>query len=171
MGLKWVLLPDASSATSREPLDVYSTKPLELLKGASLAVVILVLGNLATALPAVQLQTKQLRRITMNFTHKSVHFLTRSIPRALPRLALLAGIALVPMAAFADSPWVVGIDNLARDMTGPIAKGLSLVSIVLGGLMMAIVENNDHKKMIGGIILGVGMAIGATSFLVWITGG
>jgi len=170
MGLKWVLLPDASSATSREPLDVYSTKPLELLKGASLAVVILVLGNLATALPAVQLQTKQLRRITMNFTHKSVHFLTRSIPRVLPGVALLAAVALVPVAAFAQSPWVQAINNLANDFTGPIAKGLSLVSIVLGGLMMAMVENNDHKKMIGGIILGVGMAIGAAPFLSWITG-
>jgi len=36
--------------------------------------------------------------------------------------------------------------------------------------MMAMVENNDHKKMIGGIILGVGMAIGAAPFLSWITG-
>ena len=106
----------------------------------------------------------------MNFTRKTIHFLTCSIPRALPRFALLAAVALVPVAAHASSPWVQAISNLANDVTGPIAKGLSLVAIVLGGLMMAMVESGDHKRMIGGIILGVGMAIGAASFLSWITG-
>ena len=56
-------------------------------------------------------------------------------------------------------------------VAGPIARGLSLVAIVLGGLMMAIIDSGDHKRMIGGIILGVGMAISAANFLVWVTGG
>lgn len=106
----------------------------------------------------------------MNLTRKTVHFLTRSIPRALPRVALLVAVALIPAAAFAQSPWVQAISNLANDFTGPIAKGLSLVAIVLGGLMLAIDESGSHKKMIGGLILGVGMAIGAANFLSWIMG-
>lgn len=171
MGPEWVLLSDASSATSREPLDVFSTKPLELLKCASLAVAIFVLGNLAAAIRRASMQTKYLRRITMNCTRKTVHSLTRSIPRVLPRVALLAAVALLPVAAHASSPWVDAISNLANDFTGPIAKGLSLVSIVWGGVMLAFTEGGDSKRMIGGVILGVGMAIGAASFLRWITGG
>jgi len=170
MGPKWVLLPDAFPAKSREPLDVFSAEPFEIFKCASLAVAILVLGSLAVAITKVPTQTKHLRRIAMNLTPKTVQLFAHSAPRVLPRVALIVTIVLVPVAAFAQSPWVQAINNLANDFTGPIAKGLSLVSIVLGGLMMAMVENNDHKKMIGGIILGVGMAIGAASFLSWITG-
>ena len=74
------------------------------------------------------------------------------------------------MSAFAASPWVETLNNLANDFTGPIAKGLSLVAIVWGGVMLAFTEGGDSKRMIGGVILGVGMAIGAANFLVWITG-
>jgi type IV secretion system protein TrbC len=170
MGPEWVLLSDASSARSREPLDVFSAEPFELLNRASLAVAILVLGNLAVVLRTIPMQTKRLRRITMNFTRKTVHFLTSSFPRALSRVAVLAAVALVPVAAYASSPWVQAISNLANDFSGPIAKGLSLVAIVWGGVMLAFTEGGDSKRMIGGVILGVGMAIGAANFLVWITG-
>src|ERR1017187_545342 len=84
----------------------------------------MVLETLAPAFRRASLQTKHLRRITMNFTRKTIHFLTCSIPRALPRFALLAAVALVPVAAHASSPWVQAISNLANDVTGPIAKGL-----------------------------------------------
>jgi len=107
----------------------------------------------------------------MNFIRKASQSIIRSFPRPLPRLALLFAVALLPVSAFAQSPWVQAIQNLANDFTGPIAKGLSLVAIVLGGLVMAIDESGSHKKMIGGIILGVGMAIGAANFLIWVTGG
>jgi type IV secretory pathway VirB2 component (pilin) len=106
----------------------------------------------------------------MNFSPKTAHFVTHSLPHLLLCLGLLAGIVFLPMSAFAASPWVEAISNLANDFTGPIAKGLSLVAIVWGGVMLAFTEGGDSKRMIGGVILGVGMAIGAANFLVWITG-
>ena len=51
--------------------------------------------------------------------------------------------------------------------TGPIARGLALISIVCGGLMFAFGEGGSKKAM-AGIIFGVGMAVGAVNFLGWL---
>ena len=55
----------------------------------------------------------------------------------------------------------------ANSFTGPIARGLSLVAIVVGGLMFAYGEG-DSKRMLAGILFGVGMAIGAVNFMAWL---
>jgi type IV secretion system protein TrbC len=69
--------------------------------------------------------------------------------------------------AFADSPWENAVDALKTSFTGPIARGLSLVAIVVGGLMFAFGEG-DSKRMLAGIVFGIGMAIGAVSFMAWL---
>ena len=50
---------------------------------------------------------------------------------------------------------------------GTDCSGLSLVSIVWGGLMFAFAEG-DSKRMLAGILFGVGMAIGAVNFMTWL---
>ena len=56
----------------------------------------------------------------------------------------------------------------ARDLElQAIAKGLALVSIVVGGLMFAFGEGGS-KRMLSGIVFGVGMAIGAVNFMAWL---
>jgi type IV secretory pathway VirB2 component (pilin) len=56
---------------------------------------------------------------------------------------------------------------LQNAFTGPIARGLSLVAIVVGGLVFAFGEG-DSKRMIAGIVFGVGMAVGAVNFMAWL---
>ena len=51
--------------------------------------------------------------------------------------------------------------------TGPIARGLSLIAVVVGGLMFAFGEGGS-KKALAGIIFGLGMAMGAANFLAWL---
>ena len=51
--------------------------------------------------------------------------------------------------------------------TGPLARGLSLIAIVIGGLMFAFGEGGS-KKALAGIIFGLGMAMGAANFLTWL---
>ncbi len=51
--------------------------------------------------------------------------------------------------------------------TGPIARGLSLVSIVVGGVTFAFGEGGS-KRLLAGIVFGVGMAIGAVNFMAWL---
>lgn len=79
----------------------------------------------------------------------------------------LLGLLLLAVPACAQSPWENAVDVLKTSFTGPIARGLSLVAIVLGGLMFAYGEG-DSKRMMAGVLFGVGMAIGAVSFMAWL---
>src|SRR2546425_4242136 len=98
---------------------------------------------------------------------KQLH--ARRLTRLLPFAWVLAGIVLLPVVAqAAGSPWENAVDVLQRAFTGPIARGLSLVAIVVGGLTMAFTEGGDSKRMLAGITFGVGMAIGAVNFLIWL---
>ena len=65
------------------------------------------------------------------------------------------------------SPWLQAIDVLQDAFTGPIARGLSLIAVVVGGLMFAFGEGGS-KKALAGIIFGLGMAMGAANFLAWL---
>jgi type IV secretion system protein TrbC len=82
--------------------------------------------------------------------------------------AAAVGVALFAAApARADSPWENAVTVLQTAFTGTIARGLSLVAIVVGGLMFAFGEG-ESKRMLAGIVFGVGMAIGAVNFIAWL---
>lgn len=90
--------------------------------------------------------------------------------RLAPPLALGALVLLVAAPAFAQSsPWEQSANKLQAAFTGPIAKALSLVAIVVGGLMFAYGEGQG-KKAIAGIVFGVGMAVSAVNFMNWLFG-
>ena len=85
-------------------------------------------------------------------------------------LAAMLAVGLVAEAAlFAQgvSPWLNAVDVLQQAFTGPLARGLSLIAIVIGGLMFAFGEGGS-KKALAGIIFGLGMAMGAANFLTWL---
>jgi len=85
----------------------------------------------------------------------------------LGRLLSAAMALATAVPVYAQSPWENAVDVLKTAFTGPIARGLSLVAIVVGGLMFAFAEG-DSKRMLAGIVFGVGMAIGAVSFMNWL---
>ena len=76
---------------------------------------------------------------------------------------------LMPSQLWAQgtSPWVDAVAELEAQFTGPIARGLSLIAIVVGGLMFAFGEGGS-KRTLAGIIFGLGMAMGAVNFLAWL---
>ena len=85
-------------------------------------------------------------------------------------LAVLITVGIVAEArVFAQgvSPWLNAVDVLQQAFTGPLARGLSLIAIVIGGLMFAFGEGGS-KKALAGIIFGLGMAMGAANFLTWL---
>ena len=94
---------------------------------------------------------------------------TRGHPwcRVLP--LVVAALVLVPAASSAQglSPWENAVTVLMTSFTGPIARGLSLVSIVIGGVTFAFGEGGS-KRLLAGIVFGVGMAIGAVNFMAWL---
>ncbi len=93
-------------------------------------------------------------------------------PTRSAKLLVVVGAALLAVAiaspAFAQaSPWEQSATKLQAAFTGPIAKALSLVAIVVGGLMFAYGEGQG-KKAIAGIVFGVGMAVSAMNFMNWL---
>ena len=85
-------------------------------------------------------------------------------------LGSLAALSLLSVPAYAaDDPWTTGVTALQTLFTGTVAKGLSLVAIVVGGLMFAFGEGGSIKMM-SGIVFGVGMAVLAANFLTWLFG-
>jgi type IV secretory pathway VirB2 component (pilin) len=95
--------------------------------------------------------------------------LTRSGARN-AALTLAASLALadnVFAQSVGNSPWENAVQVLQTAFTGPIATGLALVAIVVGGLVFAFGEGGAKRTM-AGVIFGVGMAIGAVNFMAWL---
>jgi len=86
------------------------------------------------------------------------------------RLVAMALLGLVFAAsAFAqtNSPWENAVNVLQQAFTSTIARGLSLVAIVVSGLTFAFGEGGS-KRVLAGVLFGVGMAIAAVNFLAWL---
>jgi type IV secretory pathway VirB2 component (pilin) len=92
-----------------------------------------------------------------------------SLIRTLLRSAWLALIALVafPALSLAQSPWERAAANLETSFTGPLARSMALVAIVIGGLMFMFGEGGA-KRQISGIVFGGGLALFAAQFLAWL---
>lgn len=65
------------------------------------------------------------------------------------------------------SPWERAAANLETTFTGPLARSLALVAIVIGGLMFMFGEGGA-KRQISGIVFGGGLALFAAQFLAWL---
>ena len=91
----------------------------------------------------------------------------RNMTIALSGALFLAGNAFAQAAG--NSPWENAVNVLQTAFTGPIAKGLALVAIVVGGLTFAFGEGGG-KKTFAGIVFGLGMAVLAVNFLTWLFG-
>ena len=90
--------------------------------------------------------------------------------RSASRFAAVAVIALLSAAlafAQANSPWENAATVLQQAFTTTIARGLSLVAIVVSGLTFAFGEGGS-KRVLAGVLFGVGMAIAAVNFLAWL---
>jgi type IV secretory pathway VirB2 component (pilin) len=98
---------------------------------------------------------------------------SKPLNRALCKCLVATGATLFfTTAAFArqaNSPWENAVNVLQLAFTGPIAKGLALIAIVIGGLTFAFGEGGA-KRTFAGIIFGLGMAVLAVNFLNWLFG-
>ena len=76
-------------------------------------------------------------------------------------------LAQAPISAEYDNPWTQTINNIAGMFVGPIATAVSMIAMVIGGAMFAFGEPGS-KKMVAGLIFGVGMALGAVQLVEWL---
>jgi type IV secretory pathway VirB2 component (pilin) len=83
-------------------------------------------------------------------------------------VGLSIAIQMLPRIALAQtSPWERAANNLATTFTGPLARSLALVAIVIGGLLFMFGESGA-KRQISGIVFGGGLALFAAQFLLWL---
>ena len=82
-------------------------------------------------------------------------------------VVVFTSLVFLPTLVFAQSPWERAASNLERTFTGPLARSLALVAIVIGGLMFMFGEGGA-KRQISGIVFGGGLALFAAQFLVWL---
>jgi type IV secretory pathway VirB2 component (pilin) len=89
--------------------------------------------------------------------------------RQSPRLLTMVITLFLAAPAFAQgtSPWENAVNVLMTAFTSTIARGLSLVAIVVAGLTFAFGEGGS-KRVLAGVLFGVGMAIAAVNFLAWL---
>ncbi len=89
------------------------------------------------------------------------------IARSLPFALAIVLTVVLPIALQAQSPWERAALNLEATFTGPLARSLALVSIVIGGLMFMFGEGGA-KRQVSGIVFGGGLALFAGQFLTWL---
>ena len=81
--------------------------------------------------------------------------------------SLIGLVLAAPAFAQTNSPWENAVNVLQQAFTSTIARGLSLVAIVVSGLTFAFGEGGS-KRVLAGVLFGVGMAIAAVNFLAWL---
>jgi type IV secretion system protein VirB2 len=106
---------------------------------------------------------------------KRIHFFHWKQGKQQGRKSGLASACLLALASTAsaqaqgNSPWENAVNVLQQSFTGPIAKGLALIALVIGGLTFAFGEGGA-KRTFAGIVFGIGMAVLAVNFLTWLFG-
>jgi type IV secretory pathway VirB2 component (pilin) len=88
--------------------------------------------------------------------------------RCIATVTALLAVTMFPVVLLAQqSPWERAALNLEATFTGPLARSLALVAIVVGGLMFMFGEGGA-KRQISGIVFGGGLALFAGQFLAWL---
>ena len=72
-----------------------------------------------------------------------------------------------PVVTPASNPWEDSINRIRDLFTGTIARAVSAIAVVVGGLMFAFGEPGA-KKLLAGLVMGIGMAMGAVNLVNWL---
>ena len=92
--------------------------------------------------------------------------------RAATALALVAGaaalLAVTPAWAAGSGtamPWEGPLDTIMQSLSGPVAKAIGIIAIVLTGLGFAFAEGGSALRKGIGIVFGLAIAFTATTFI------
>lgn len=95
------------------------------------------------------------------------HTRLKQVARTLVGIGFGLILAAPALAQAGNSPWENAVNVLQQAFTSTIARGLSLVAIVVAGLTFAFGEGGS-KRILAGVLFGVGMAIAAVNFISWL---
>ncbi len=88
-------------------------------------------------------------------------------PRGSLMLMVLSAAAFLAVDAWsaAPLPWEGPITQIACSMANPIAKAVAVIAIVVAGLMFALGEGGGIFKTILSVVMGVSIALLATTWV------
>jgi type IV secretory pathway VirB2 component (pilin) len=81
--------------------------------------------------------------------------------------ATLAIVLLAPSVALASGtgmPWETPLQSILDSITGPVAKAVAILAIVLTGLGFAMGETGGTMRRLCGIVFGVAIAFAASQW-------
>lgn len=67
-------------------------------------------------------------------------------------------------AAGGDMPWQTPLENIMNSVSGPVAKSIGVIAIVVTGLGLAFGEGGGGMKKMLWVVFGLSIAFAATSF-------
>ena len=107
--------------------------------------------------------------MTQPSTSRSPDATGSRLARTALRAVALCALALVladPAAASggATMPWDGPLQQIADALTGNTVRIVAVIALAAGGIIWAFTRNEEGVKRIGQAVLGLGIAIGATSF-------
>jgi len=95
------------------------------------------------------------------------HTIRRRVSTVLLIIVLVLASSPLLVAQVAQSPWERAASRLEVAFTGPIARSLALVAIVIGGLTFMFGEAGA-KRALSGIVFGGGLTLFAGQFMLWL---
>ena len=82
-------------------------------------------------------------------------------------IVLVITAALAPTAAFASGtgmPWETPLQSILDSLTGPVAKAIAIIAIVLTGLGFAMGETGGTIRRLCGVVFGIAIAFAASQW-------
>lgn len=82
---------------------------------------------------------------------------------------VLSSVFLLQSRLFASTsseplPWEGPLQQIVDSLSGPVVRGAAVASIVILGVTLAMGEGGGFFRKVIGIVFGLSIAVGATSF-------
>lgn len=91
--------------------------------------------------------------------------LRRSAPLILLAALVVAHPAFAGATGGASMPWETPLQTVADSISGPVAKAIGIIAIVITGIGFAFAEGGSTMRRGVGIVFGLAIAFTATTFI------
>ena len=91
--------------------------------------------------------------------------LRRAAPLIVLAAVLIAGPALATTTSGTSMPWETPLQTISDSLSGPVAKAIGVIAIVMTGLGFAVAESGSVIRKGMGIVCGLAIAFTATTFM------
>lgn len=89
----------------------------------------------------------------------------KKVSKKMLGLMLFVFASINTFASDTSMPWTTALDKVQGSITGPVAKGISIIVIAVAGLTWAFSEGGGMTGKAIRIVCGIAIALGATTIV------